>query len=138
MVIGSDGEFMARIDGILGLKEEYGIQFKKETPMDQGLTYAALRDGQLDVNSSFSTDGRIAKFNLFNLEDDKNFFPPYYVTPILRLDYAQKHPDLVDLLEKLGGLWSESDMQDYNLRVDEGADVKEVARAMLKDKRLID
>jgi osmoprotectant transport system substrate-binding protein len=137
MIIGSDGEFMARIDGILGLKKEYGLEFKDEKPMDQGITYAALRDGQLDINSSFSTDGRIAKFNLVNLEDDKNFFPPYYVTPILRIDYAEKHPDLVDLLEKLGGQWSESDMQDYNLRVDEGADVKEVARDMLKDKGLI-
>lgn len=138
MIIGSDNEFLARVDGIAGLKKAYGIEFKDEVPMDQGLTYAALRDSQLDVNSSFSTDGRIAKFNLVNLEDDKNFFPPYYVTPILRMDYAEKHPDLVKLLNKLAGTWSEKDMQDYNLRVDEGADVKEVAREMLKDKGLID
>ena len=139
MVIGSDNEFLAREDGIKGLKKAYGIEkFKREAPMDQGLTYAALRDGQLDVNSSFSTDGRIAKFNLVNLKDDKNFFVPYYVTPILRMDYAEKHADLVELLNKLGGQWSESEMQDYNLRVDEGTDVKEVARDMLKDKGLID
>jgi len=138
MVLGSDNEFMAREDGIIGLKRTYGIEFKKETPMDQGLTYAALRDGQIDVNSSFSTDGRIAKFNLVNLEDDKNFFPPYYVTPILRMDYAEEHPELVDVLEKLKGQWSESEMQEYNLRVDEGTDVKEVARDMLIDKGLID
>jgi len=54
------------------------------------------------------------------------------------MDYAEKHPDLVKLLNKLAGTWSEKDMQDYNLRVDEGADVKEVAREMLKDKGLID
>jgi glycine betaine/choline ABC-type transport system substrate-binding protein len=138
MVIGSDNEFMIRVDGIKGLKDAYGLKFKAEKPMDQGLTYAALRDGQLDVNSSFSTDGRIAKFNLFNLQDDKNFFPPYYITPILKQDFADKHPELVELLNKLENQWTEEDMQKYNLRVDEGDNPKDVARDMLKDKGLID
>lgn len=138
MVLGSDNEFMVRTDGIKGLKDAYGLNFKEERPMDQGLTYAALRDGQLDVNSSFSTDGRIAKFNLFNLEDDKNFFPPYYVTPILKMDYADAHPDLVELLDNLADQWTEEEMQVYNLRVDEGESPKVVATDMLKDKGLID
>jgi len=138
MVIGSDNEFIARTDGIMGLKEAYGLTFKEEKPMDQGLTYAALRDGQLDVNSSFSTDGRIAKFNLFNLEDDKNFFPPYYVTPILKMEFAENNPELVAALLELGGQWTEAELQAYNLRADEGEDIKEVAAAMLKDKGLIE
>jgi glycine betaine/choline ABC-type transport system substrate-binding protein len=138
MVLGGDAEFLARLDGIIGLKEEYGLEFKDERGMDQGLTYAALRDGQLDVNSSFSTDGRIAKFDLVNLEDDKAFFPPYYVTPIMKIEFAEAHPDLIETLRKLGGQWTESEMQVYNLKVDEGADVEEVAREMLKDKGLID
>lgn len=138
MVIGSDSEFIIRTDGIKGLKDAYtGLQFKEEKPMDQGLTYAALKDGQLDVNSSYSTDGRIKKYNLVNLEDNLNFFPPYYVTPIMKLAFAQANPELVELLNQLGGNWTEADMQDYNLRVDEGADVKTVARDMLKDKGLI-
>lgn len=138
MVLGSDNEFIVRTDGIMGLKEAYaGLEFKEEKPMDQGLTYAALREGQLDVNSSYSTDGRIKKYNLVNLEDDLNFFPPYYVTPIMKIAFAQDHPDLVDLLNELGGNWTEAELQDYNLRVDEGADMKEVARDMLKDKGLI-
>lgn len=138
MVIGSDNEFIARIDGLLGLKKAYGFEFKEEKPMDQGLTYTALKDAQLDVNSSFSTDGRIKKYNLVNLEDDLNFFPPYYVVPIMKMSFADAHPELVDLLNKLEGTWVEADLQVYNLRADEGEDVKTVARAMLKDKGLID
>ena len=63
--------------------------------MDQGLTYQALIDGNIDVNVSFATDGRIAKYELVNLVDDKNFFPPYYVTPILKLDFADANPEIV-------------------------------------------
>jgi len=137
MIIGGDNEFMARQDGLIGLKETYGIDFKSEMPMDQGLTYEALRNGDLDVNSSFSTDGRIAKYNLFNLEDDKHFFPPYYVTPILRMDYADEHPDLVELLNKLGDQFTDEELQQLNLRVDEGEDAKDVATEVLKEKGLI-
>ncbi len=138
LVLGCDSEFMTRTDGILGLKEAYtGLAFKAETPMDQGLTYVALKDGQIDVNVSYSTDGRIKKYNLVNIEDNKNFFPPYYVTPIMKLTFADAHPDLVELLNELGGNWTEAELQDYNLRADEGQDVKEVATAMLTDKGLI-
>lgn len=137
MVLGGDNEFMARQDGLLGLKEAYGIEFGQEMPMDQGLTYQALANGDLDVNSSFSTDGRIAKFNLVNLEDDKHFFPPYYVTPILRMDYADTHEDLVELLNKLGGQFTDEEMQQLNLRVDEGEDARDVATEVLTEKGLI-
>ena len=105
--------------------------------MDQGLTYAALRDGDLDVNVSYSTDGRIAKFNLVNLEDNKSFFPPYYVTPILRMDYAEENPEVVSALKELGGRWTDAQVQQYNLLVDEGEDAREVATMMLKDAGLL-
>lgn len=139
MIIGCDDEFIIRMDGLPGLKVLYpDLEFKQEIPMDQGLTYAALREGEIDINASYSTDGRIAKFNLVNLIDDKNFFPPYYVTPILRMDYAEENPDIVAALNELGGMWSDSAMQQYNLMVDEGANAREVAEMMLIDVGLID
>ncbi len=139
LIMGCDDEFLNRADGLPGLKEYYpGLEFKQEIPMDQGLTYAALRDGELDVNVSYSTDGRIAKFSLVNLVDDKNFFPPYYVTPILRMEYAEEHPEVVEALIELGGNWTDAEMQQYNLMVDEGADAREVATLMLQAAGLID
>ena len=106
--------------------------------MDQGLTYEALKNGELDVNVSFSTDGRIAKFNLVNLEDDAGFFPPYHCVPILKQSFAREHPDLVEALDAIENKWSDSDMQTYNLRVDEGEDARDVATEMLKDAGLMD
>ncbi len=139
LIMGCDDEFLNRADGLPGLKEYYpGLEFKEEIPMDQGLTYAALRDGELDVNVSYSTDGRIAKFGLINLEDNKNFFPPYYVTPILRMEYAEEHPEVVQALIELGGHWTDKEMQIYNLMVDEGDDPRDVATLMLQDAGLID
>lgn len=139
MIMGCDDEFQNRADGLPGLKEYYpGLEFKKEVPLDQGLTYAALKDGEIDVNVSYATDGRIAKFGLVNLEDNKSFFPPYYVTPILRMDYAEEHPGVVEALKELGGRWNDEVMQQYNLQVDEGADAREVATQMLKDEGLIE
>ena len=138
MIMGCDNEFIGRSDGLPGLKEAYGIEFKQETPMDQGLTYAALRDGQIDVNVSFSTDGRIAKFDLVNLVDDKDYFPPYYIAPILKQDYVDANPEVVNALNTLGGHFTDEQMQLLNLQVDEGADARDVATQALKDEGLID
>ena len=138
-IIGCDDEFIIRSDGLPGMKQAYeGLTFKQEIPMDEGLTYAALRNGDLDVISAYSTDGRIAKYNLVTLVDDKNFFPPYFVTPIIRVDYAEKNPEIVAALNDLVGRWTDEDMQRYNLMVDEGADAREVATLMLRDVGLID
>lgn len=138
-IIGCDDEFIIRSDGLPGMKQAYeGLTFKQEIPMDEGLTYAALRNGDLDVISAYSTDGRIAKYNLVTLVDDKNFFPPYFVTPIIRVDYAEKNPEIVAALNDLGGRWTDEDMQRYNLMVDEGADAREIATLMLRDVGLID
>lgn len=139
LILGTDTEFPNRQDGLIGLKEAYeGLEFKDIKSMDQGLTYGALNNDEIDVNTSYSTDGRIAKFGFVNLEDDKNFFPPYYVTPILRMDYAEEYPEVVKALEELGGNWNEEEMQQYNLLVDEGSDAREVATQMLQDKGLIE
>lgn len=139
MVLGSDAEFSNRTDGLASLEATYtGLKFKDTKSMDQGLTYQALIDGNLDVNVSYSTDGRINKFGLVNLEDDQNCFPPYYVTPILKLDYAEKDPEVVAALEELANLWTAEEMQKYNLMADEGVTPKDVATLMLRDKGLID
>lgn len=138
LILGTDDEFLNRMDGLPGLKEMYpGLEFAKEVSMDAGLTYAALRDSEIDVNTSYSTDGRIAKFGLINLEDDKNFFPPYYVTPILRMEYVDENPEVIKALQELAGHWTEADMQIYNLRVDEGETAVAVATSMLQDAGLL-
>jgi osmoprotectant transport system permease protein len=45
--------------------------------MDPALMYTAIEQGQVDVISAFSSDGRVAALDLVTLEDDRGAIPPY-------------------------------------------------------------
>jgi len=138
LLVGGGSEFGAReIDGFPAVEKKYGFKFDSYKTMDVGISYRALVDGELDINAAYSTDGRIAKYNLVQLEDDKNVFPPYYLTPIMLQSFADEHPELVNDLGKLENVLTDSDMRYYNLMIDEGANVKDVATMLLEDKNLI-
>ncbi len=47
--------------------------------MQIGLVYDAVEAGKMDIVLGYSTDGRIASYDLVMLEDDRQFFPPYDV-----------------------------------------------------------
>ncbi len=137
--LGCDNEFPKRLDGYPGLQEMYpGLDFKELVSMNQSLTYQALAEKEIDVNVSYSTDGRIAKYNLKNLEDDKGYFVDYHCATIVRNECLEKHPNLEEDLKALEGVWNEEDMQRYNLMVDEGADMNDVAKLMLQEAGLLD
>jgi len=138
MILGSDSEFANRQDGLLGLSKLYvGLNFKNTKSMDQALTYQALVDRKTDINASYSTDAQIEKFGLINLIDDRNFFPPYYVTPILKMGFAEENAEVVAALEELQNQWTEAEIMHYNYMVDEGQEPRAVAEIMLRDKGLI-
>ena len=138
LVLGSDELFANRKDGLIGLLDMYhGLNFKGIRPMNQALTYQALIDGITDINASYSTDAEIEEFGLINLIDDKNYFPPYYVSPILKISFAEKNPEVVAALNDLGDRWTEKEIAQYNYMVDQGQDPRAVAEMMLRDKGLL-
>lgn len=138
LIMGACMEFLERQDGLPGVKKVYGIEaFKEEIGMDPGLTYAALKDGKIDVNDAFGTDGRIKKFDLMPLKDDKQFFPPYYCTPLANEEFMTNYPEAVEALNMLEDQFTDEEMQALNLAVDEGADPKQVAEDVLSEKGLI-
>jgi len=131
-------EFLERPDAYKGLQKAYGMNFKTAKSMDIGLTYEAVKTGKADVNDSFSTDGRIAAFNLIALTDDKHFFPPYYAAPVVRNDTLKKHPEIADTLNLLAGKLNDETMQKLNAKVDvDKQDPKAVASEWLKAQGLI-
>lgn len=138
LALGCTQEFLERSDGYQGLQQMYGIKFKSVNGMDPGLTYAAVRDGKVDVIDGFSTDGRIPAFNLKILKDDKRFFPPYYAAPVVREDVLKAHPEIADALNLLAGKLDDRQMAILNAKVDlEKKDAKDVAREWLKEQGLI-
>ncbi|WP_432667197.1 glycine betaine ABC transporter substrate-binding protein [Wukongibacter baidiensis] len=139
LVFAGTQEYLERADGYKGLKETYGMEFKSARSMDPGLTYTAVKDGKVDVNSAFATDGRIPAFNLKVLKDDKNFFPPYYAAPIIRKDTLEKYPELEEVLNSLAGKIDDSTMASLNSKVDiDKKDAKLVAKEWLKSEGFID
>ncbi|MCK4260878.1 MAG: glycine/betaine ABC transporter substrate-binding protein [Halanaerobiales bacterium] len=135
----STQEFLEREDGYNNLQEVYGIKFKDVRGMDPGLCYVAVRDDKVDVNVSFATDGRIPAFNLVVLEDDKDFFPPYYAAPLIKKDTLNKYPELEQVLNLLAGRLDDKTMADLNAKVDiEKQNSKNVAVEWLREEGLIE
>lgn len=132
-------EFMERPDGFRGMAAMYGLHFA-ESPriMDLGLLARALKDHQIDFAGGNATDGLIPALDLFALEDDRRYFPPYEAVPIIRQQTATEHPDVVAALAALGNTISDADMQKMNYSADaEHKDPRNVARDFLRAKRLI-
>ena len=135
---GFTAEFAERPDGYPGLRKAYDLQFGKTSDLDPSLTYQAVSKGEVDVICAFATDGRIVSYNLQPLEDDRNFFPPYYAAPVIRVETVQKHPELGSVLSLLGGLIDDATMQRLNFEVDGKAQSPaDVAKGFLRSKGLI-
>lgn len=109
-------DFMSRTDGYPGFSKAYGFNFAKQPrEMDLSLTYRALQSGELDIIAGNSTDGLIAALDLFQLEDDRRFFPPYQAVFIARQDASGV---LHDTFEKLNKAISTETMRKLNYEVD--------------------
>jgi osmoprotectant transport system substrate-binding protein len=131
-------EFMERPDGYKGLAQTYGLHFA-EPPriMDLGLLTRALKEKQVDLIAGNATDGLIPAFDLFVLEDDRHYFPPYEAVPVVREEVLAGHPEIKTALQGLAGKISDSDMRRLNYAVDgEHRDVRQVVREFLKSKGL--
>src|SRR6266487_6884185 len=129
-------EFMERPDGYKGLAATYGLRFAAPPRiMDLGLLTRTLKDHQVDVIAGNMTDGLIPSLDLFVLDDDKHYFPPYEAVPVIREQTLAEHPDVKQALDELAGKISDAEMRQLNYQVDgQKRDVEEVVRAFLQSK----
>jgi osmoprotectant transport system substrate-binding protein len=132
-------EFMERPDGYRGLAAAYGLHFNAPPRiMDLGLLAPALKAHQIDIAAGNATDGLIPAFDLFVLEDDRHYFPPYEAVAVVRQRTLSQHPEVAQALADLGNKISDQEMQQMNYALDgQHQDAKEVAREFLQRKKLI-
>lgn len=85
LVLGGPPEWKTRKEGIIGLKDIYGLEFKSFKSLDVGgpLTLSALVNDQVQAANLFSTDPAIAANDLIILEDVKNLFPAQNIVPVI-------------------------------------------------------
>jgi osmoprotectant transport system permease protein len=122
-------DFMSRADGFPGFSKTYGLKFREVREMDLSLTYIALSSRQVDLIAGNSTEGRIAKLDLVQLEDDRRYFPPYEAVYIVRKGVL---PEVGEVLNRLAGAISTDEMRRLNYEVDGNKrDVKEVVKGWI-------
>lgn len=132
--LGVDSSWLKRKgDGYPAFSKEYGIEFNTIRPMQIGLVYDALDSKRLDVAVGYSTDGRVAAYDLKVLKDDRRFFPPYDASSVVKNDTLKKYPELKPIMKKLEGKISTTTMQELNYKADgQGQEPAVVAEEFLK------
>jgi len=141
LVLGGPAEFFERPDGIRGLQQAYGgFQFRDSRQLTPSLRYPALQDGTIDVVVAFSTDGEIAGLDLQLLEDDKQFYPPYQVAPVVRQNVLEANPQIAEILNRVTAELDDPEtMAALNWQVDgpDGREPADVARAFLQERGIV-
>jgi osmoprotectant transport system substrate-binding protein len=134
-------EFYMRPDGLLPLQRAYQFGFGTEDVVrtETDAIYDILRNGtSAHVGLVFSTDGRVAAFDLFLLKDDRAFFPAYVLTPVVRKPVLDQHPDLVAHLNALSAKLDNVAIAALNAQVDvQKRSVEETASSFLRSLGLI-
>jgi len=140
LTLASNATFYARDDGLRPMQETYGFEFGRRnvSRMDQGLTLSALDDEEVDVAMTTATNGRIPALDLTVLEDDKAFFPDYALTPVVRQETLEAHPELADQMNRLSALLNDATMAELNAHVDvERESIEDVAESFLAENDLL-
>ena len=113
-------ECRQRTDCLLGLQQVYGLKFQRFVPVDIALRHEVLTKGQADVSIVFTTDPQIKREGFVLLEDDKEMFPPYNSTLLVRNQIAEGDTgaNMQDAVEQVQEGLTADVMQELNARVD--------------------
>ena len=74
--LGTDFEFLARPEWA-SLRDRYSLAFREQRQYQSTFMYRAVSSHEVDVISAFSSDGRIAAYDLVVLEDPQQVILPY-------------------------------------------------------------
>jgi len=144
LVFGAEHEFFSE-EGSMKFSpfsEFYGLEFKEAKAIEMALKYSAVESGNVDVTIVYSTDGLNKKAKLVVLEDDRSFFPEYNCALLVREDiferFKDEAPNLEEILNQLGGIFTNEIMTDLTYEVDvDGRTPQEVAKDYLVEKGLL-
>lgn len=122
--IGLTHEFLDRQDGWQPLRARYGLPQQNVTGIDHALGYAALNNGSIDVKDAYSTDAKIAEYDLVALEDDLQFFPRYDAVFLYRVSLPES---TITVLRKLEGTLDQTRMLRLNAEAERTRDYGKAA-----------
>lgn len=132
----SQGEFDQREDGIVGLEKTYGaFDWKNTKVYDNSLKYEVLKNDEADVTPAYTTEGQLVDTKNFTvLKDDKNFWPPYNLAPVIQNSMLKKFPEIEDILGKINAQLDTETVTELNAKVDvDGEEYEEVAQKYFEE-----
>ncbi|GMN03485.1 ABC transporter permease/substrate-binding protein [Erythrobacter sp. MTPC3] len=116
LTVGGDPEFFERPEWI-AVNQAYDLNFAEERNFSPTFMYNALRSGEADVISAYTSDGRIAADRLVVLEDPKEALPSYDAMLMLSPRVANNEA-IAEALRPLIDAISVEDMREANFAVD--------------------
>jgi osmoprotectant transport system permease protein len=120
LTLGGDLEFLSRPEWA-AIRDAYGLSFKAQKSFNPTFMYRAVDDGEADVISAFSSDGRIAAQHLVTLPDPKHAIPGY--DAVVLISPRRAHDErLRGALQPLIGKIPVERMREANLMVDRDVD----------------
>ncbi|WP_146361224.1 ABC transporter substrate-binding protein [Arthrobacter yangruifuii] len=139
LTLGAPAEFAERTQGLPGLKDKYGCEFKEFTAIgDAGgpLTVDALLKDDIQVADIFTTTPAIEENGLVVLEDPKQNWPAQQVIPLIADDRVNDQAR--EVLDEVSAQLTTEDLIALNQAVsgDQKLDPAEAASDWLKEKGL--
>jgi len=131
LVLGGPPEWKTRTQGVVGLRDVYGLNFKDFVSLDAGgtLTMTALTNGQIQAGDLFSTDPGLRSNHLVALEDDKNLFAAENVAPLIKTD---KQTDAIKkALDAVSAKLTTDDLITMNAEAATGTNLSDIAKKWL-------
>lgn len=122
LTVGGDPEFFERPEW-KSVREAYGLKFREKRNFSPTFMYNALRSGEADVISAYTSDGRIAADRLVVLEDPREALPSYDAMLMLS-PRVSDDTRLVEALSPLVGAIDVEAMREANYAVDRAGEGK--------------
>jgi len=139
-----ESEFANRNDGLEPMLKAYDIPLGSEVPrdnlkiLDTGVIYSATAKGTCNFGEVFTTDGRIKALNLQVLEDDRDFFPAYNVSVVVREEVLDEWPQIRALFGPVAQQLDDKTLIELNAQIDvEGREPADVAFEWLQSEGFV-
>ncbi|WP_246081579.1 glycine betaine ABC transporter substrate-binding protein [Nocardioides litoris] len=135
-----EGEFRNRSDGMPGMIKTYGLEVPNQNlqTYQTGAIYDATAKGECTFGEVFTTDGRIKALDLVVLEDDKQYFPNYNVSLVVREPVEAEYPQIEELMAPVTEKLTDDVLKDLNARIDvDGQEAAQVADEWLREEGFI-
>jgi osmoprotectant transport system permease protein len=124
--VAGDYEFFGRPEWA-GLRDAYGLKFREQRQMQAEFMYPAVANGEADVIVAYTSDGRIAQYDLVVLDDPKHALPPYDAVLLISPRRANDQA-FVEALKPLVGAIDVKTMREANRRAASNLSPQQAAR----------